>query len=59
MLGHGLHQPPGRALSWRPEPEQTLWCPLKLLTQNRLQTNTCEFRVSTKLTAAKVTGDNK
>lgn len=37
-LGHGLCQPPGRALSWRAEPGQTLWCPFKLLTQNRLQT---------------------
>lgn len=59
MLGHGLHQPPGRALSWRPEPGQTLWRPLKLLTQNCLQTNTGQFGMSTKLTAAKVTGDNK
>ena len=37
-LGHGLCQPPGRALSWKAEPGQTLWCPFKLLTQNRLQT---------------------
>lgn len=58
-LGHGPRQPPGRALSWRADPGQTLWRPFKLLPQSHLQTDTWKFRVCTELTAAKVTGGDE